>query len=283
MGRVVMPEGKKCAALLTFDFDAQSLWLGSFGLIDPGLLSRGEFGARVGVPRILELLDTYNIKSTWFIPGHTADTYPDIVKEIYTRGHEIGHHGYLHESPNKLSKEKERASSIKGINALMAITGKKPLGYRSPSWNLSPYSTELLQEEGFIYDSSLMGNDFTPYLLREGDEIFRDKGIKFGKETKILEIPVTWGLDDFPQFEYLESPIYMMGLSNPSKVKEIWLGDFDYCYSHIANGVWCLTMHPQVIGRGHRMTMLEEIIQYISQKSGIWWARMIDIARAWAC
>ncbi len=281
MGKVVLPKGKKCAVVFTFDFDAQSLWLADYGAKEPSLLSRGEFGANVGAPRILELLDKYNIKSTWFIPGYTADTYPKIVKEIYQKGHEIGHHGYLHESPNKLSKDEERAVLIKGTNALKAITGEKPLGYRSPSWNLSLSSIELFQEHGFIYDSSLMGNDFNPYRLREGDEISLDKGIKFGKETGILEIPVTWGLDDFPQFEFLETPVYLMGLSNPSKVKEIWLGDFDYCYQHVSGGVWCLTMHPQVIGRGHRMTMLEEIIQYISRKSGIWWARMIDIAKAW--
>lgn len=281
MGTVLMPNGYKCAAVLTFDFDAQSLWLGSLGVSSPTYLSRGEYGAVVGAPRILDLLDKYNIKSTWFVPGHTADTYPDVVKEVHRRGHEIGHHGYCHESPVKFTREEEDGILTKGAEALERVTGEKPRGYRSPAWDLSPNSVDLFVEHGFVYDSSQMANDFTPYRLRNGDQVSMEEGIKFGEEVNVIEIPVTWGLDDFPQFEFLLFPIYLMGLSNPSKVKESWLGDFDYCYDHIPGGVWVLTMHPQCIGRGHRMIMLEEIIEYINSKPGVWWTTMIEVANAW--
>lgn len=281
MGKIVMPEGHKCAAVLTFDFDAQSLWLGSLGVSSPTYLSRGEYGAVVGAPRILDLLDKYNIKSTWFVPGHTADTYPDVVKEVHQRGHEIGHHGYCHESPVKFEREEEDRILEKGADALERATGVRPEGYRSPAWDLSPNSIDLFLKHGFVYDSSQMANDFTPYRLRKNDQISMEEGIKFGEEIDVLEIPVTWGLDDFPQFEFLLFPMYLMGLSNPSKVKEIWLGDFDYCYNHVPGGAWVLTMHPQVIGRGHRITMLEEMIEYINSKSGVWWTTMIDLAKAW--
>jgi len=281
MGTVLMPNGYKCAAVLTFDFDAQSLWLGSLGVSSPTYLSRGEYGAVVGAPRILDLLDKYNIKSTWFVPGHTADTYPDVVKEVHRRGHEIGHHGYCHESPVKFTREEEDGILTKGAEALERVTGEKPRGYRSPAWDLSPNSVDLFVEHGFVYDSSQMANDFTPYRLRNGDQVSMEEGIKFGEEVNVIEIPVTWGLDDFPQFEFLLFPIYLMGLSNPSKVKESWLGDFDYCYDHITGGVWVLTMHPQCIGRGHRMIMLEEIIEYINSKPGVWWTTMIEVANAW--
>jgi peptidoglycan/xylan/chitin deacetylase (PgdA/CDA1 family) len=281
MGTVLMPNGYKCAAVLTFDFDAQSLWLGSLGVSSPTYLSRGEYGAVVGAPRILDLLDKYNIKSTWFVPGHTADSYPDVVKEVHRRGHEIGHHGYCHESPVKFTREEEDGILTKGAESLERVTGEKPRGYRSPAWDLSPNSVDLFVEHGFVYDSSQMANDFTPYRLRNGDQVSMEEGIKFGEEVNVIEIPVTWGLDDFPQFEFLLFPTYLMGLSNPSKVKESWLGDFDYCYDHIPGGVWVLTMHPQCIGRGHRMIMLEEIIEYINGKAGVWWTTMIEVANAW--
>jgi peptidoglycan/xylan/chitin deacetylase (PgdA/CDA1 family) len=181
----------------------------------------------------------------------------------------------------KFTREEEDGILTKGAEALERVTGEKPRGYRSPAWDLSPNSVDLFVEHGFVYDSSQMANDFTPYRLRNGDQVSMEEGIKFGEEVNVIEIPVTWGLDDFPQFEFLLFPIYLMGLSNPSKVKESWLGDFDYCYDHIPGGVWVLTMHPQCIGRGHRMIMLEEIIEYINSKPGVWWTTMIEVANAW--
>ena len=279
---IAMPPGKKCAVCLTFDFDAISLWSGpARGLTSPTPISRGEFGARVGVWRILRLLDKYGIKSTFFIPGHTADTYPEITREIHKRGHEIAHHGYLHESTANLKYEEELDVLNKGIKSLKAITGENPLGYRSPAWDISHNTIKLLLEHGFIYDSSMMADDFRPYKCRIGDVVSKTEPFKFGKETALIEIPVTWGLDDFPQFEFVTRPRYLFGLSAPSKVYEIWSGDFDYMYNNVQNGVFDLTMHPQVIGRGHRMAMLEKLVQHMQGYPGVWFTRMVDVAKAW--
>ena len=179
---------QKCAVLLTFDFDAELLWTTSYPAT-PSYLSRGAYGARVGVPRILELLKRYGLVATFFVPGATAVKYPHLMEQIVAAGHEVGHHGYLHEHPAKLNLEEEREVLAKGFEALESVTGKRPIGYRSPAWDLSPNSLQLFQEAGFVYDSSLMADDFTPYPL-EVD----------GQVTDIVEIPVSWELDDAPYY-----------------------------------------------------------------------------------
>jgi len=270
---VNMPSNATCTVCLTFDFDAISVWL-SLKETSPTSISRGEFGARVGVWRILSLLDKHDVKATFFVPGHTADTYPGIVTKIHEKGHEIAHHGYCHESPADLRYEEEVAVLDKGIGSLKAITGKRPLGYRSPSWETSLNTLKLLLERGFIYDSSTMADDFTPYKCRIGDEASMTESFKFGRESRLLEIPVAWNLDDWALFEYQESG----GLSAPSKVYEIWAGDFDYMYKHVENGVFTFTLHPQVIGRGHRMMVLEKLVGHMKSCTNVWFARMIDVA-----
>ena len=187
---------------LTFDFDALSLWLGSFGATSPSMISRGEFGV-VGVRRILRLLDSEGIPATFFVTGHTADTYPDSVRDIVAAGHEIGHHGYLHENPVALaSRDEERAVLERGFEALDRAAGVRPVGYRSPAWDNSPHTIELLLETGMQYESSLMGDDFTPYWCRVGDAIDPDGPYRFGERSDLVEMPVSWVLDDFPHFEY---------------------------------------------------------------------------------
>lgn len=266
---------------LTFDFDAISLWLGPFKAQSPSMISRGEFGV-IGAKRILNLLDRYNIKATWFVPGHTADTYPDAVAEIYARGHEIGHHGYCHENPVLLEEAHERNILKKGVAALERVTGQRPLGYRSPSWDLSPNTIGLLLGHRFIYDSSMMGSDFTPYWCRQGDSFDLESPYRFGPQVDLVEMPVTWGLDDFPAFEYVSLPNKLYpGLRTPDDVFSIWIGDFDYMRQHVPGGVFTLTMHPQVIGRGHRMLLLERLLEYLSGLQGVRFARMIDHVKAW--
>ena len=267
---------------LTFDFDAISLWIGPFGATSPSAISRGEFGA-IGARRILDLLDRKGIPASFFVTGHTADTYPEIVRDIAAAGHEIGHHGYLHENPISLgSREKEREILERGFDALERAAGVRPAGYRSPSWDNSPYTIELLLEHGFRYESSLMGNDFTPYWCRVGDEIRPDGPYGFGPEGDLVEMPVSWILDDFPHFEnvYLASGLLTVGLSAPSKVEEIWRGEFDFMRRSVPNGVFNLTMHPQVIGRGHRMLMLERLIDYVGGQPGVTFSRLGDAAEA---
>jgi peptidoglycan-N-acetylglucosamine deacetylase len=265
---------------LTFDFDAISLWLGPYKAQSPSMISRGEFGV-IGARRVLDLLDRFGIRATWFIPGHTADTYPSAVEDIVKRGHEVGHHGYCHENPVALEQQKERKILEMGLESLERVTGKRPIGYRSPSWDLSPNSIDLLLEYGFVYDSSMMGNDFSPYWCRQGDQYELESRYKFGKPVELLEMPVTWGLDDFPAFEYVSLPNKLYpGLRSPDQVFDIWMGDFDYMRTNILNGVFILTMHPQVIGRGHRMLFLEKILTYMDS-AGIRFMRMIEYVQEW--
>jgi len=265
---------------LTFDFDAISLWLGPFKAQSPSMISRGEFGV-IGARRVLDLLERFNIHATWFVPGHTADTYPSVVEDIINHGHEIGHHGYCHENPVALELHKERKIIEMGLASLERVTGKLPRGYRSPSWDLSPNSIELLLEYGFVYDSSMMGNDFSPYWCRLGDHFDMESAYKFGNPVELLEMPVTWGLDDFPAFEYVSLPTKLYpGLRSPDQVFDIWMGDFDYMRTKIQNGVFILTMHPQVIGRGHRMLFLEKILTYM-HNTGVRFMRMIDFVEEW--
>lgn len=267
---------------LSFDFDAISLWAGTFGTTSPGMISRGEFGV-VGAERLLALLDRYEIRTTWFVPGHTADTYPDLVRRIHESGHEVGHHGYCHENPSKLSAPEERRILYRGIEALETVTGATPKGYRSPAWDMSPNTTQILLEGGFSYDSSLMAKDFTPYWCRQGDRFDPDGPYEFGSEIPIVEMPVSWPLDDFPLFEYVSVPQKLYpGLRSPEDVWPIWTGEFQYMRDHVPGGVFTLTMHPQVIGRGHRMLFLERFIQYLECHSNVSFERMGDVAERWA-
>lgn len=277
-----LPEGKTCAVCLTFDFDALSVWITSFGVNTPGGISRGEFGPRVGVPRLLSLLDKYQIPTTWFVPGHTADTYPQVVKEVFRKGHEVAHHGYAHKTPNGLSIEQEKEEIVRGIHSIEVVTGKAPLGYRSPAWDFSNNTVRLLVDHGFKYDSSLMADDYTPYKCRSGDRPHIDKAFEFGNEVDLLEFPPSWSLSDWEHFEYVcLVPSIWPGLRASSTVLENWQQDFDYMYENVPGGIMVITMHPQVIGRGHRMKMLEKFIQFISLKQGACFARMIDLAQSW--
>jgi peptidoglycan/xylan/chitin deacetylase (PgdA/CDA1 family) len=259
--------GKRCAVALSFDFDAESLWA-TLKVSSPTFMSRGNYGAKVGVPRILQLLEKYHIHATFFVPADTARRHPEAVKEIHARGHEIGHHGDLHESPANLQPAEEKRALEVGLDTLEKLVGERPRGYRSPAWDLSHNSARFLEEYGFLYDSSLMGDDFHLYQLKDGE-----------RETTVVELPVAWELDDAPHFLFNFFPTYLVGLSAPSKVYEIWASEFDGAYLH--NGVYVLTMHPQIIGRWHRMVMLEKLIQYIAGHTEVWFATCSEIVTEW--
>lgn len=266
---------------LTFDFDAVAIWIGSYGATSPSVISRGEFGV-VGVERILGLLKDHGIRATFFIPGHTVDTYPDSVKAIAAAGHEIGHHGYLHENPVALeSKEHELRVLERGLDVLDRVAGVRPVGYRSPAWDNSPHTIELLLEYGFRYESSLMGKDFEPYWCRVGDVIDPDGPFLLGKEVDLVELPVSWLLDDFPHFEYVRLANRLApGLSAASKVEEIWREEFDFMADEVPGGVYTLTMHPQVIGRGSRIRMLDRLIRHIASREDVQFATCAEAADA---
>lgn len=265
---------------LTFDFDAFSVWLGGYETVTPAMLSRGEYGARVAVPRILGLLADYKIPATFFVPGHTVDSFPAVVEAIAAAGHEIGHHSYAHRDPSIQTAEEERADMERAFASLERVVGLRPEGFRSPSWDYSRATLSLLLEFGFLYDSSLFAQDFHPYHPRLNDRISADEPLLPGQEANIWEFPVDFSLDDWPHFTFNFSPL-RPGLSAPSKVFEIWAADFDYMHERIERGVLTYTMHPQVIGRGHRIAMLELLIRHILDRGNVRFMRMVDVAKEW--
>ena len=264
---------------LTFDFDALSVWLGDYPSVTPAMLSRGEYGARVGVPRILKLLADYGLPATFFIPGHTAESFPAVVEGILAGGHELAHHGYGHRDPSSQRPDVERRSLGRGSAALERFLGHPPSGYRSPSWDYSDTTLSLLVEYGFLYDSSLFADDFQPYHPRLGDRVGVDEPLQRGEPVELWEFPVAFCLDDWPHFTFNFEPS-RVGLSAPSKVLEIWTDEFDYMVAHEEQGVFTLTCHPQVIGRGHRMALLERFIQHVLASGTARFARMGEVARA---
>lgn len=250
-------------ACLTFDFDAVSNWIAR-GAVTPTAMSRGEFGV-VGAGRILDLLNRHGIASTWFIPGHTIETYPEMCMRVHAEGHEIGNHGYLHEPPATLSAKDEEAVLVRGNEAIKRITGGGARGYRSPAWDLSPHTVSLLLKHGFVYDSSMMAHDCLPYRARQGDDIAPDRPVRWGAATKLIEMPVSWSLDDYPHFEYTRTAHgILQGLRRGGDVLDNWVDDFRYMVQTEKWGVLTYTFHPQVTGRGHRMLVLERLIEALA-------------------
>jgi peptidoglycan-N-acetylglucosamine deacetylase len=262
-----------------FDFDAVSGFI-SRGLTTPTPMSRGEFGP-VAVPRILELLRRYEVPSTWFVPGHTLETYPRESSLVAEAGHEIGHHGYTHVPPSDLTREQEEDGLIRGNEQIRKLTGKNARGYRSPSWDLSANSVELLLKHGFVYESSMMGNDYSPYRVRQGDVITLESPMVFGAATPLIEMPVSWTLDDYPHFEFLRTKASILpGLMNANSVLDNWVNDYAYMQQYIDWGVLTYTFHPFVIGRGHRMLVLEKLLQTL-RAGGVEFCTMETAAAAY--
>ena len=257
-------QNSSCTVLLTFDFDAESA-TEARGRISPTPISQGQYGANVGLPRILKLLKTYDIPATFFVPGITVERYPALVHQIRDDGHELGHHGYTHLSPGKLSYEEEREQLEKGLAALAQVAGVRPAGYRSPAWDLSDHSIDLFKAYGFSYESSLMGDDFRLYRVGQDDD-----------HPGIVEIPISWLLDDYVHFELVSVGT---GLSAPSKVFEIWSEEFRG--AHEEQGVFCLTMHPQVIGRYHRIRLLEKLIRFMRGHANVQFATCSAAVEQW--
>jgi len=245
---------------ITFDFDAMSGFIAR-GMTSPSPISRGEFGA-VAAPRILSLLREHEVRSTWCIPGHTLETYPAQCRAVFEAGHEIAHHGWTHEPPASLTRDQEAAGLVRANESIRQLTGRPARGYRSPSWDLSPHSVDLLLEQGFLYDSSMMGNDYSPYRVRRGDVIELEAPAVFGPATPLIELPISWSLDDYPVFEFIRTPQTILpGNANANLVVENWIADFTWMQRTVADwGVLTYTFHPFVIGRGHRMLALERLL-----------------------
>jgi peptidoglycan/xylan/chitin deacetylase (PgdA/CDA1 family) len=267
-----MPNSTIC---LSFDFDALSVWF-SYPNTTPAMLSRGEYGARVGVPRLLDLLGRTGISATFFIPGHTIESFPAAVEAILAAGHEVAHHSYAHVDPSQQTPDAERRDMERALLALERV-GVAPLGFRSPSADYSAVTLALIDEYDFLYDSSLMADDFRPYHPRLGDQVTQQSPLVPGAEARVWELPICFEFDDWVHFQFNFNP-YRNGTSAPSKVLEIWTADFDWMHEHVDGGILTVAMHPQVIGRAHRVAMLEQFIGHC-QGRGAAFARMGDVAR----
>lgn len=253
---------------LTFDFDTMSGFIAR-GLTTPTALSRGEFGARAS-PRILAFLRSRGIRSTWFTPGFTIETYPGECVAVLKAGHEIAHHSWAHVPPAAQSREQEEADMERANEAIRRLTGHKARGYRSPSWDLSSNTVDLLIKNGFLYDSSLMGADYWPYRARRGDVAELGEPYRFGQETALVEMPISWSLDDYPHFEFLRTPQTVLpGLQSARAVMANWLDEFRYMKKSVDWGILTYTMHPYVIGRGYRMLALEDLVDALAREGAV--------------
>jgi peptidoglycan/xylan/chitin deacetylase (PgdA/CDA1 family) len=258
------PEGAKVAVALSFDFDAESNALRD-GDYSPGVLSQGEYAARVSVPRILTLLDKYRIPASFFVPAVSALLHPDVIKAIVAKGrHEIGLHGWIHERNSLLTEEEERELMKRSSAALKEMTGKAPVGIRTPSWDFSPSTLKIIKELGLLYDSSLMADD-RPYEILEA-----------GKPAGVVELPVEWLLDDYPYFGFERYQAIRPHIA-PMDVMAIWAAEFDKAFEE--GTLFVLTMHPKYIGHRSRIVMLEKLIDYMLARKKVWFATHEDIAR----
>ena len=271
------------------DVDAVAGWLGSYGGEDsPDDISRGLFAGEVGVPRLLDLFKRRQMRTSWFVPGHSIETFPEQFQRIVDEGHEVGVHGYSHENPIAMSREQETAVLDRCIELIEGVTGRRPTGYVAPWWEFSTVTNELLLERGIKYDHSLMHNDFTPYRVRVGDKwtnIDYDmpaqdwmKPLARGEETDLVEIPANWYLDDLPPMMFVKTSPNSHGFVNPRQLEEMWRDQFDWVHREMDYAVFTMTIHPDVSGRPQVLLMLERLIEHISGHEGVRWVTFDEIA-----
>ncbi|UXA19592.1 polysaccharide deacetylase [Mycobacterium sp. SMC-4] len=267
MDQFIWPAGKTAAAAFTFDVDAESavLWGNQSVGARMSVMSHQAYGPLVGIPRILDLLEKHQIRSTFFVPGHTADRYPQAVRSIVAAGHEIAHHGYLHEQPTALTREEEIDALDRGLAALADVAGVRPAGYRAPMWDLSWRTPVLLAERDFLYDSSLMDADH-PYEL----------AITPGAAQSLVEIPIQWALDDWEQYCFLPDITGSGLIESPRKARELWQLEFDALRA--AGGCWVLTNHPFLTGRASRAAELGGLMRYVLDHDDVWVASLGEVA-----
>jgi len=253
------PNGAKVAVCLSWDMDNETFNIAA-GNTAPVLLSQGEYGAASGLPRIMELYDRHNIPGSFYIPAVAGLLYPDMIKEITRRPrHEIGVHGWIHESlPDIDDRAEEERLLNKAIDFWTKSIGKRPVGYRAPAWAFSKHTLELIMKAGFQYDSSAMGMD-EPYEL-----------LSNGQPTGMVELPVDWILDDYPYF------ISNGALPSPELIFRVYQDEFDQAYKE--GTMFMLTMHPMVSGHRSRIMYLDKLITYMKSKPGVWFATGQQIA-----
>lgn len=259
------PNGARCACAITFDVDADSLIHvarpdDSFDRLYP--ITMGRYGPTVGVPRILETYRRLGLKQSFFVPAWTMERYPEAVDAILRDGHEIGHHGYIHEDPTTISGAKQREAFERALAVHVAMTGRKPRGYRAPVYNANQATIDLLIEHGFTYDSSLMADDI-PYLMRTGS-------------GQLYEMPPHWGSDDWPPFAHYAEIGYMMPVKSPSEGLAASFEEFEAQYE--AGGFWMGIWHPFLTGRLARWRVVERWLEEVLANRKVWFAPLAQIA-----
>jgi len=266
---ITWPQGKTAAGCLTFDMDAEAAVLtadsSSISRMTP--MSHQSYGPLVGVPRILALLERHDLQATFFVPGYSAQRYPQVVRSIAEAGHEIAHHSYFHENTVGMDEKTEAAMLDLGLQALRDVAGVRPDGYRAPMWEMNYHTPRLLAERGFLYDSSLMDSDY-PYLLAVGETSAADT---------LVEIPVSWGLDDWEQYAFLPDLIGSGVIESPAKALESWTLELEAM--HQLGAAFVLCCHPFLSGRPGRAAALERLIERMKSLPGLWITTVGNVAR----
>ncbi len=262
--RYTWPDGKQCAVVFSFDFDAES----GFLFREPekakrslAILEERRFGPRVGVDRILRMLDRQRMPASFYIPGWTVEHHLPQSKRIRDAGHEIGAHGNMHEALDGFDEAQELAVMKAQLAILKDHLGVTPVGYRSPSWDVNLRTPGILKAHGFLYDSSLMGND-VPYDLET-------------PQGPLTEIPPQWIMDDAPLFRHVYGSTN--AIAEPERVFKLWASEF--AGMHAENGCFVLTCHPFISGRASRVALLEDLVGYIRKFPGVWWTTGEAVAR----
>ena len=260
------PRGVRAAVCLTFDLDAETAWISR----DPenerrlAVMSQGAYGPKVGVPLLLDLLARNDLRATFFVPGVVAELYPDEQRRVVGAGHEIGIHSWIHELNSQLPPEAERDLQMRACDTLERITGRRPVGIRTPSWDFSAHTLAITRDMGLLYDSSLMADD-EPYELLDN-----------GEPTGVVELPVEWIKDDAPYFG-MHRASSLRPYTPPSAVLEIFKAEFDGAVAE--GGLFLLTMHPHIIGRRSRIALLVELLEHMKSVDGVWFATHEEVAR----
>jgi len=271
------------------DVDAVAGWLGSYGGEDsPSDIQRGMFSGEVGTPRLLKLFDRYKLHTSWFMPGHSIETFSEQTAMVAQAGHEIGAHGYSHENPISMTAKQEEDVLARCVEVIERVSGKKPRGYVAPWWEMSAVTAQLLLKYGFRYDHSQAYDDFTPFYSRVGDtwtkiDYSQDaaswmKPLVRGNEIDLVEIGANWYLDDLPPMMFIKKSPNSHGFVSPRDIEQMWRDQFDWVYREMDYAVFALTIHPDVSGRPQVLLMLERLIDYINAHDGINWQTMEQIA-----
>lgn len=271
------------------DIDSVAGQIGSYGGGDsPSDIQRGVFAGEVGTIRLLKMFRKYDLRTSFFIPGHSIETFPDQTRRIVDEGHEIGAHGYLHENPIAMTPAQEEAVLARSVELIEKFSGKAPRGYVAPWWEMSAVTAALLKKYGFTYDHSQGYRDFQPFYARVGDEWsgidFSKtaeawmKPMKHGTEIDLVEIGANWYMDDLPPMMFMKKVPNSHGFVNPRDIEQMWRDQFDWVYREMDYAVYAFTIHPDVSGRPQVLLMLERLIEYINGHAGVRWMTFEEIA-----